>query len=257
MADDVGRPTGKQAANIRDQIGPREMMAVAMARLLRDGETVFHGVASPLPMVAILLAKRLHAPNLVYLNITGSIDPTPGRLPVSTVGPELLRGTRALVTLTDLFDLAARGRLDTAFLSGAQIDGEGRINLSAIGEWARPKVRLPGGAGSAALMPSARRVILWRTKHDRRSFVERLDFVTAAGNVDRVVTPLCVFLRRDGRLAVESIHPGVAPDQLIEATGFPIRVDQHTPRTPPPTERELALLAEIDPERVSDSEFGT
>ena len=236
-------------------VGPREMMAVAMARLLRDGETVFHGVASPLPMVAILLAKRLQAPNLVYLNITGSIDPVPGRLPVSTVGPELLRGTRALVTLTDLFDLAARGRLDTAFLSGAQIDGEGRINLSAIGDWARPKVRLPGGAGSAALMPTAGRVILWRTKHDRRSFVERLDFVTAAGNVDRVVTPLCVFVRRDGRLAVESIHPGVTPGQLIEATGFWIRADVEA-TTPPPTERELALLAEIDPERVSDSEFG-
>jgi glutaconate CoA-transferase subunit B len=102
-----------------------EMMAVAMARLLRDGETVFHGVASPLPMVATLLAKRLQAPNVVYLNITGSVDPEPERLPVSTVDPALLRGTRSLVTLTDLFDLAARGRLDVAFLSGAQIDQEG------------------------------------------------------------------------------------------------------------------------------------
>src|SRR5688572_202956 len=121
----------------------RVMMVVSLARLLRDGETVFHGVASPLPMVAILLARRLQAPNLVYLNITGSVDPAPVRLPVSTVDPALTRGTRSLVTLTDLFDLAARGRLDTAFLSGAQIDGQGRINLSAIGDWARPKVRLP------------------------------------------------------------------------------------------------------------------
>lgn len=167
------------------------MMAVAMARLLRDGETVFHGVASPLPMVAILLAKRLHAPGLVYLNITGSVNPRPDHLPISTVDPALLRGTRALVTLADLFDLAARGRLDTVFLSGVQIDGQGRINMSAIGEYHQPKVRLPGGAGSAALMPAARRTILWRTKHDRRTFVERLDFVTASGNVDRVVTPLC------------------------------------------------------------------
>jgi glutaconate CoA-transferase, subunit B len=236
-------------------VGPRAIMAVAMARLLRDGETVFHGVASPLPMVAILLAKRLQAPNLVYLNITGSVDPSPDRLPVSTVDPALLKGTRSLVTLTDLFDLAARGRLDTAFLSGAQIDGQGRINLSAIGDWARPKVRLPGGAGSAALMPSAKRVILWRTKHDRRSFPERLDFVTAAGNVDRVVTPLCVFQRREGRLAVESVHLGVSPAALVDATGFPIAVGPETPTTPPPTERELAILNEIDPERVSDSEF--
>ncbi|MGH2558152.1 MAG: CoA-transferase subunit beta [Thermomicrobiales bacterium] len=236
--------------------GAREVMAVAMARLLRDGETVFHGVASPLPMVAILLAQRLHAPNLTYLNISGSIDPRPAELPVSTVDPRLLRGTRAMVTLTDLFDLAARGRLDTVFLSGVQIDGRGRINMSVIGDFARPTVRLPGGAGSAALMPSARRTILWRTKHDPRTFVERLDFVTAEGNVDRIVTPLCVFVRRDGQVVVESIHPDVTPEALRAATGFPIEVDETTPVTPPPSERELALLFEVDPGGVSASEFG-
>lgn len=231
------------------------IMTVALARLLRDGETVFHGVASPVPMVATLLARRLHAPDLVYLNITGSVNPRPARLPVSTVDPALLAGTRALVTLTDLFDLAARGRLDVAFLSGVQIDAAGRINMSVIGDPAHPKVRLPGGAGSAALMPRAKRVILWRTKHDRRTFVERLDFITAAGNVAHVVTPLCVFARRDGRLDVESIHPGTDPATVREATGFPVTVGPDTPVTPPPSPAELALLAEIDPERVIDSEF--
>jgi glutaconate CoA-transferase subunit B len=243
-------------AAVETSIDAREMMAVAMARLLRDGETVFHGVASPLPMVAILLAQRLHAPNLVYLNISGSIDPRPVELPVSTVDPRLLRGTRALVTLTNLFDLAARGRLDTVFLSGVQIDGRGRINMSVIGEFARPKVRLPGGAGSAALMPSARRTILWRTKHDPRTFVEQLDFVTAEGNVDRVVTPLCVFVRQDGRLAVESRHPGVTPAELRAATGFEIEVDDSTPVTRPPNDDERAALERIDPVGVSASEFG-
>jgi glutaconate CoA-transferase subunit B len=231
------------------------MMVVALARLLKDGETVFHGVASPLPMVAILLAKRLHAPRLVYLNITGSVNPRPERLPISTVDPALLHGTRTLVTLADLFDLAARGRLDTVFLSGVQIDSHGRINMSAIGDYHHPKVRLPGGAGSAALMPTARRTILWRTKHDRRTFVERLDFVTASGNVDRVVTPLCVFARRGERLEVESVHPGVEPDAVRMATGFPIDVDERTPRTPPPSPEELAALSAIDPEGVIASEF--
>lgn len=236
-------------------VGAREIMAVAIARLLRDGEIVFHGVASPLPMVAILLAKATHAPNLVYVNITGGIDPTPETLPVSTVDPKLLAGTRAMLTLTDLFDLAARGRLDTAFLSGVQIDGCGRINMSVIGPFASPKVRLPGGAGSAALMPRANRTLIWRTKHDPRVFVDKLDFVTAEGNVDRVVTPLCQFVRRDGLLRVESIHPGVAPDDLRAATGFPIDVDDSTPITPPPTVAELAALARIDPNLVSASEF--
>jgi glutaconate CoA-transferase subunit B len=230
-------------------------MAVSLARLLRDGETVFHGVASPLPMVAILMAQRLQAPNLVYLNITGSTDPSPEKLPVSTVDPRLLKGTRSMVMLTDLFDLAARGRLDTAFLSGVQIDAQGRINMSVIGEFGRPKVRLPGGAGSAALMPSARRTILWRTRHDPRVFVPKLDFVTATGNVDRVVTPLCIFRRREGRLVVESIHPGVSPEQLVAATGFEIEVDESTLITPKPTKAEVAALAAVDPEGVSFSEF--
>ena len=237
-------------------VAPWEMMAVAMARLLRPGETVFHGVASPLPMVATLLAKRLHAPDLVYLNITGAVDAEPEHLPVSTVDPALLHGTRALVTLADLFDLSGRGRLDVAFLSGVQIDGEGRINLSAIGPYERPAVRLPGGAGSAMLMPTARRVILWRTKHDPRTFVERLDFVTAAGNVDRVVTPLGVFVRRAGRLEVESLHRGVTPEAFRDATGFPVAVGPETPVTPPPTAEELAALRAVDPDGVARSEFG-
>src|SRR5947209_2506768 len=181
------------------------MMAVALSRLLRDGETVFHGVASPLPMVAILLARATHAPNLLYLNITGSVDPTPAHLPRSTVDPELLRGTRSLITLADAFDLSARGDLDTVFLSGVQIDVRGAINMSAIGDPAHPKVRLPGGAGSAFLMSTAKRILLWRTRHDRRTFVEELSFVTGSGAVDRVVTPLCVFQRDpvSGRLRVE------------------------------------------------------
>ena len=226
------------------------MMAVSLARLLKPGETVFHGVASPLPMVATLLAKRLYAPSLVYLNITGGIDAQPQHLPISTVDPALLRGTRALVTLADLFDLSARGRLDVAFLSGVQIDGQGRINMSAIGDFAHPKVRLPGGAGSAMLMPTARRVILWRTKHDPRIFVDELDFVTAAGNVDRVVTPLGVFVRREGLLRVESLHPGVTPAMMRDATGFPVDVGLETPETRPPSAEELDALREIDPDGV-------
>ncbi len=238
-----------------EAVGPPEMMAVALARLLGNGETVFHGVASPLPMVATLLAKRLQAPDLVYLSIAGGVDATPSRLPASTVDPVLLEGARATVTLAELFDLSARGRLDVAFLSGVQIDGQGRVNMSAIGPFARPKVRLPGGAGSALLMPTAKRVLLWRAKHDPRVFVETLDFVTAAGNVDRVVTPLCVFRREGERLVVESVHPGVSLDEVRAQTGFAVEVDPATPVTPPPTEAELAALTAIDPERVRASEF--
>lgn len=246
------------------QLPSSDFMAVAMARLLRDGERVFHGVASPLPAAAILLAKRLHAPGLIYLNITGSVDPVPARLPRSTVDPALLRGTLSVVTLAELFDLSARGELDTAFLGGVQIDGAGRINMSVIGDFVRPKVRLPGGAGSALILPTAKRTILWRTQHTPRSLVERLDFVTAAGNVDRLVTPLCVF-RLDGeqgtgdreqaaRFTLEARAPGIPVEQIAEATGFVFRRPAAVPELVP-TAAELEALAAADPDRARDVEF--
>jgi glutaconate CoA-transferase, subunit B len=237
----------------REQV--RDIMVASLARVIRDGETIFHGVASPIPMVATLLAKQLHAPNLTYLNIAGGVDPDPDALPVSTVDPGLVRGARSMVRLIDLFDLAASGRLDTAFLSGVQIDGRGRTNMSVIGDFATPKVRLPGGAGSAAIMPRAKRTLIWRTKHDRRVFVEHLDFVTAAGNVDRVVTPLCVFRRVDGALIVESRHSWASPEQLVEATGFAITVDSSTPVTPELSTNERNVLTRIDPNGVTLTEF--
>jgi glutaconate CoA-transferase subunit B len=230
-------------------------MAVAMARLLRDNETVFFGVASPLPMVAALLAKRLHAPGLTILTIPGGVDARPNPLPLSTVSPQLMIGATSQVTLADIFDLSARGRLDAAFLSGVQIDQHGRINLSAIGDPRHPKVRLPGGAGSAAIMPTAGRTILWRTRHDIRTFVDSLPFVTAAGNVDRVVTPLCVLHRIDGRLTVESIHPMSSADEVRAATGFPVEVGPNTPRTPAPTTEEFAAIRALDHGGIVGAEF--
>lgn len=233
-----------------------DQMTCAMSRLLRDRETVFFGLASPLVMVSTLLAKASHAPGITFLTIPGSVSGLQSVLPRSTVDSALLGGSQAIFPLSDIFDLSARGRLDTAFLSGVQIDRQGRINMSAIGPHERPKVRLPGGAGSALILPTARRVILWRTRHDTRTLVERLDFVTAAGNTEWVVTPLCVLRRgSDGNLDVHSIHPGVTPDQVAANTGFPVTVGPETPVTPPPSPSELELLRRIDPAGVRSTEF--
>lgn len=232
-----------------------ELMACVMSRLLRDGERAFFGLASPLAMVSVLLARATHAPNLVFFNIPGGVNPPLQRLPRSTVDSELVTGGQALFTLADVFDLSARGGLDVAFLSGVQIDGQGRINMSAIGDYHKPKARLPGGAGSALILPTAGRVILWRTKHDRRTFVEKLDFTTAAGRAEYAVTPLCLFGRGPGGLKVASIHPGVTPDQLREATGFAVEVGPDTPVTAVPTPVELELIRAIDPEEVRKTEF--
>jgi glutaconate CoA-transferase, subunit B len=226
-----------------------------MARLLRDGEVVFQGVNSPLPMVAINLARRLHAPGLTYVNISGGVDPTPRYLPTSTTAAELAYGSASVFNNEDFYDLCARGGIDTAFLGAVQIDARGRTNVSVIGDHARPKVRLPGGGGAAMIVPTARRVILWRTEHTRRVFVERLDFVTAAGNVDRVVTPLCVFQRREGRLAVEALFPAVSAEQVVGNTGFGLAISSDYPVMAPPTAEELAVLAELDPAGIRRQEF--
>jgi glutaconate CoA-transferase subunit B len=241
-------PVQERGADIAD------LMAICLSRCLRDGEVAFHGVASPLPMVAILLAQRTHAPHLVYLNTGGTVNPDPHELPASTADPALFARSAATFDLVDVFDLAARGGLDVVFHSGIQIDRRGRINLSAIGDdYRRPKVRLPGGAGSAHLMPTAKRVVLWRTRHDRATFVEKVSFVTGQGHVDRVVTPLCVFRGIGGMLELESIHPGVTFEQVQEATGWPLAPAAQTPE---PTDGEVRALREIDPKRVRDVEFG-
>jgi glutaconate CoA-transferase, subunit B len=231
------------------------MMVIAMARLLRNGEIAFHGVNSILPMVAIGVAKRVHAPSLVYLNIAGGVDPRPRQATASSTDPELTRDSPVLLSNEDFYDLCARGGIDTVFLSAVQIDAEGRTNVSAIGPHERPKVRLPGGGGAAMIMPTARRVILWRTQHSPRVFVERLDFVTAAGNVERVVTPLCLFQRRGGRLGVEALMPGVRPEEVRSATGFKLAEDEVWPELEPPRADELAALEAIDPAGVRALEF--
>lgn len=236
------------------EITPSDMMVICMARLLKYNEKVFHGLSSPIAMVSILLAKKLHAPDLIYLNITGSVDPHPVNLPYSTVDATLLNKTKSHFKLTEIFDLSARGELDTAFLSGAQIDRKGRVNNSVIGSYENPKVRLPGGAGSAVIIPTAKRTILWRTKHDKRTLVNEVDFVTADGNVTHLVTPLAVFKKIDGRLILDTIHPYTTLEEVKERTGFPLLYDE-VRYTKLPTENELKTLKLVDPKRIRDIEF--
>ena len=232
-----------------------DRMAIFLARLVKDGERVFHGVASALPMVAISLARKMHAPSLAYLNIPGGVDALPSRMPAATTGMQLNEGASSTFNLTEIFDLSSRGGLDLAFLGGAQVDVRGNINLSFIGDPAHPKVRLPGGAGSAAILPTAKRTVLWRTVHDSRSYPERCEYVTASGRVDRVVTPLCIFRKIDGRLQVESIHAGVTEDRVQDATGFRIGPLENVPETSEPSSQEILVLESVDPDGIRFREF--
>jgi glutaconate CoA-transferase subunit B len=159
-------------------------------------------------MVAMNLARHTHAPDLVHLNIPGGVNPSNiSQATYSSAGSDLLASSEAYFPLEQVFDLSMRGKLDVAFLGGIQFDVHGNVNASVIGDYHKPKVRLPGGAGSAVLIPTAKKAIIWRTKHDVRTFVEKVDFVTTRGNLWKIVTPLCIFEFRNGRLMLDRIHP--------------------------------------------------
>ncbi|MGI6169826.1 MAG: CoA-transferase subunit beta [Christensenellales bacterium] len=224
-----------------------DTMVCAMARMIQDGETVFSGLASHMPVAAIQLARALHAPNAWQLNTAGGVNsPDAPWQSHTSIGRSLQNGTTTDFGLPEVFDLSMRGGLDVAFLSGAQFDRTGAVNTSVIGDYHRPKVRFPGGAGSAVLLPTAKRAILWRPKHDRRTFVEKVDFVTTRGNIDKVVTNLGILTFENGAYSLLSVHPGVRVHEVQEQTGFVLDCSRATV-TPEPTRKELSILQKIDP----------
>lgn len=232
-----------------------DIMTCAISNMLHDGETVFHGVSSHMPMVAMKLAKSLHAPDLVHLNIPGGVNPgSIHHASYSSAGSDLLATAEAYFPLEQVFDLSMRGKLDVAFLGGIQFDINGNINASVIGDYHKPKVRLPGGAGSAVLIPTAKKAIIWRTKHDKRTFVEKVDFITTRGNLWRIVTPLCIFEYRNGKLHLESIHPTSSLEEVKENTGFELLYDE-IKYTNPPSKQELMMLKKLDPKDYRSIEF--
>lgn len=144
----------------------------------------------------------------------------------------------------EFFDFAQRGQLDVFFLSGVQIDRSGCINLHVLGDYKRPRRRFPGAFGSAVLYSVVGRVILFRTEHTPRVFVPRVDFVTASGSPDRVVTSRAVlgFDRTAGRLILDSYHPGQSVESVRGATGFELPGRADVGETPAPTPEELRVL---------------
>ncbi|MDF2842246.1 MAG: coenzyme transferase [Herbinix sp.] len=238
-----------------NSLRPCDIMVCAMARLIKDKDIVFHGVSSHMPMIALLLAKALHAPHAVHLNIPGGVDPKPRMLMKHTsAGAELFENSVSEFPLAEVFDLSMRGGLDVAFLSGIQFDVQGNVNASVIGDYHKPKVRMPGGAGSAVLIPTAKRAIIWRTKHDIRTFVKKVDFVTTKGNIDRIVTPLCIFKYQDGELVLDTIHPTSSLEEVIANTAFEIR-NTRVEYTPVPTSEEMMMLKRIDTKDYRNIEF--
>lgn len=226
---------------------PFSFIAINLARFIRPHEITFSGVNSTLPMLACLLAKRAYDFPFTYINVAGGVDPRPSHIPISSSDPVLAEQTASIFANEDFYDLCTRGRMDLTFLGAAQIDGEGCANNSAIGDWHRPKVRLPGGGGGAVMLPTARRSCTWRTEHSRRTLVQQLDFRTSWGGFHGVVTPIAVFVLRERRLALQSWHPDASLDEVRERTGFSFDAGDARPCTAP-TRQESEALAALDPQ---------
>jgi glutaconate CoA-transferase subunit B len=229
---------------------PSSYIVVNLARQIRPNEIAFSGVNSTLPMLACLLAKRAYDFRYTYINVAGGVEPQPTTIPLSSSDPAIVAGSPAIFANQDFYDLCARGGLDLVYLGCAQIDAEGRTNVSVIGSWDNPRVRLPGGGGAAVMLPTAKRVVTWRTEHSTRVLVDTLDFVTAAGNMATLVTPLGVFqrdTRAGARFKLESWNPEVDVAEIVRRTGFAFDADGARP-TAPMSAREREALTHLDPE---------
>jgi glutaconate CoA-transferase subunit B len=245
-----------------------EMMIVAAARALAGVRVVFVGVG--LPNVACNLARRTVAPDLELVYESGVYGARPARLPLSIGDPTLISGATSICSMADLFGLYLQaGRIQVAFLGGAQIDRFGNLNTTVIGDYVHPKTRLPGSGGACEIAINAQQVfIIMRLK--RRAFVERLDFLTSPGHLggageraalgmpgsgpQLVVTDKCVF-RFDGvtrEMALSSLHPGVELPQVQAEVDWKLKIASDLRETEPPTSEELRLLREeLDPQGIS------
>lgn len=227
---------------------PFSFVVIHLARQIRAGEITFSGVNSTLPMLACLLAKCAYDFDFTYINVAGGVEPQPVHIPLSSSDPAIVHGSPAIFANQDFYDLCARGGLDLVFLGCAQIDAEGRTNVSAIGSWENPKVRLPGGGGAAVMLPTAKRVVTWRTDHSSRALVEKLDFITASGNMTALITPLAVFEREPvagSRFRLMRHHPDTTPAAIAEQTGFCFDATA-AQAADPATAKEIAVLDTLD-----------
>ncbi len=233
---------------------PSELLAVLLARELKDGELAIVGAVSAIPQAACRLAQLSQAPRLTFIaGGSGAVNPRLEPLVPSSCDWELLRASCRL-PLPDVILLEGRGdMIDVFFAGGLQIDAFGNCNLVAVGEWRRPRLRGPGSVG-LTFLPRARRTILYTLNHNSRTFVERVDFVSgpgwrngSGGRPVLVATTLCLmdFDSKTRRAKVRSLHEGVTLEQVRAATGFSL-LPGDLPATQAPTAQELAVLRRID-----------
>ena len=240
---------------------PNEMMTVAAARALRNEDVCFVGIG--MPSAASNLARLTHAPDITLIYESGTLATKPSVLPLSIGDGELCEAALTTVSVPEMFRYWLQGgRITVGFLGGAQIDKFANLNTTVVGPYAKPKVRLPGGGGAPEISTSSGEIFIIMNQ-GKRSFVDKLDFVTSLGHGEggdhrarlgvttkgptRLVTDLAIFEPepQSKEMIVTSIHPGVTRDKIAEATGWPVRYGASVGETPAPTNRELEALRDL------------
>jgi glutaconate CoA-transferase subunit B len=244
---------------------PSEIMITCSARALVGERVVFVGVG--LPNIACNLARHTVAPELELVYESGVYGSRPTRLPLSIGDPTLVSGATLVCPMPDLFMYYLQGgRIEVAFLGAAQIDRFGNINTTIIGDYHRPKVRLPGSGGACEIAIHAQKVFIIM-RLSKRAFVENIHFFTSAGHLkgkpgeraalgmpgagpQLVVTDKAIFRfdKHTGEMLLSSIHPGITIDEVRAEVGWPLRIAPDVRTTEPPTSDELSLIREeLDP----------
>lgn len=242
---------------------PSELMVVAGAREIRDGEVIFVGMR--LPLLAFALAKRTHAPNAVGFFENGIVRDDPARELLYTMGdPANIEGASMCCRMTTVMGLMQKGEVGLGFLGGAEVDKFGNINTSYIGDPSRPAVKLPGSGGAGDIASLARRFVVI-IEHDKRRLVDRVSYVTSPGNGEggnwrrriglpgggpsAVITTKAV-MRFDshGEAYIASVHPGVDIKDVQANTGWAIAAPSAWTSTLEPADDELKIIRECDPD---------
>ena len=241
-----------------------QLMVTAAAREIDDNEVVFVGMR--LPLLGFLLAKSTHAKNAVGVYELGIVRDTLAPEPILTMGdlPNIYRA-QWLADTADMMGLLQQGRVDVSFIGGAQVDRFGNLNTSYIGGALAVATRLPGSGGACDLASLAQRHIIIMT-HEKRRFVPQVDYITSPGFGDgdgwrqkvglprggpaTVITTLGVlkFDPKTKEMMLVSVHPGVTTAEVKDNTGWPLKVVGEPAQTPAPSEEELAMLKQFDPE---------
>ena len=250
-----------------DYIKP-ELMACCGAREIRDGDLVVVGTG--FPTMSANIARYTHAPNAALMQESGVFDARPARPALSVGDPCLNPGAAMIGGLTDVMGMFLQGGwVDVGFLAGSQIDRYGNINTTAIGDYAKPKSRLPGSGGANPIGALAKRVLIIAL-HNTRSLAEKVDFITTPGYLDgpgarerwglppetgpQVIITNKAVLRFDKETKeayLESYHPGTSVDEVVKLTPWELKVSDDVHETEPPRDEEIRVIREvIDPHRM-------